>query len=1210
MTPSHQAPDQTLLRSLLQETPTDPAAAARELARERARLQVQSDFAAELLNHEQRWLEGFHKTGSPALREDLVNVRRDWLALRIRHLAAAEVEAAVLLDLAEAQAMAKVAGEPELERQCAAAIDRGIEALHEDALVGSDVAERFALLTTAIEELAIEQQIELMRGTGKLLVRMAQKTGSRRCRRLGRRLLRAGDDRELARRLERRLGRRGVAVLETTNFVLLLVVLVTLVIEAMDLTDTQDLVFHWIDAIACLFFIADFVFELVLHPSRLSWFWRNALTDLVPAIPSVLFLLPPGLPVGGVGGAADNVLLLRALRLLRVTWAARYVQALRPLLRSARLLLFLVRGLDGLAARFAQILNREFVFVPDAAEVQRSAAEDDLRDALFASIRREHELVELLPQEQRRAMLHERVLAVREAMHELEPAEFGSTTSHAAVRDVAIGDAIEFLWSLRTQDIGRYLKKSDVQALDRVVCVLSTVPVRWLPIVRRLAVHPLPPTPEERIVALGRRVADWVESWHGRMLFFADLHGIVTGPQILDRVAGAMVKASQRPAVRLMLFGGLFLIFDHLIHDTFIGGLIEKVLGLPLVILGSICLVFLVLGHWLKRLAGQASDTYRLTSEAHFISQLERVQAQYEQEDLDFLTQRVFGDPVNRAHARGLLEKQLHSARTGVPIAAAHVPDHVSLESNHTALLYLHFLDGAPLHISDVKTTEQLLANQSLENLRREFLQIDRSEKKRLRKLKLDDGTLFSGPYLWFRFITESIAVEAAKRIAGYNNFCVPLAQRAYADPGALQHMEEWLQRRRDPRGGRTPKDRKQDEVVTPYPTTEFTALDFLGGDLERDQHLAAVFGDDVLDVVRFDRRTMVREIFGTRPVNHLPKHERSFNPLRFYETRLSHGRVLLAPLLLVWRFFRTLGWVVTKVRQIVREVLDPDVAMQRREIGEAPFAVALRKIHRMKAPGLLEAIRMRLRIDPVYCGAPGGWTPDTEELGEPEIERDLRFLHLREREAVQMRDDAQLVRHNVAALHAIVGWLPPLHLESQGEPDRERRRAGELAVTCAWIANKDHVRTLMGAERWRIEVIPALLQLNERPSWTKRCLYAIAGMFVRHPVDQWLERHGRDLPKHARHVLRVGYASNYRETKDVIDAWHDLAADETPAGHAIATLRHVYRHGPAVRRDILALRAVQSLAVLDVRNYRDLVFRIGDYESDGENPQLGRGLP
>ena len=51
-------------------------------------------------------------------------------------------------------------------------------------------------------------------------------------------------------------------------------------------------------------------------------------------------------------------------------------------------------------------------------------------------------------------------------------------------------------------------------------------------------------------------------------------------------------------------------------------------------------------------------------------------------------------------------------------------------------------------------------------------------------------------------------------------------------------------------------------------------------------------------------------------------------------------------------------------------------------------------------------------------------------------------------------------------------------------------------------------------------------------------------------------------------------------------------------------------QHGPAVRRDVLALRAVQSLAVLDVRNYRDLVFRIGEFEADGEDPELGRALP
>ena len=564
--------------------------------------------------------------------------------------------------------------------------------------------------------------------------------------------------------------------------------------------------------------------------------------------------------------------------------------------------------------------------------------------------------------------------------------------------------------------------------------------------------HPLPSSAEERIVALGRRVADWMESWHSRMLFFADLHGIVTGPQILDRVATAMVKATQRPAVRLVLFGGLFLLFNRLLRGTDVGELLNKIVGLPLILLGSVCMVFLLLGHWMKRLAGQASDNYRLTSEAHFISQLERVQSRYEQRDLEFLTQRVFHDPVNRVHAQHLLEQQLVSARTGVPVETAVAPNHVCLDSNRIALLYLHFLDGAPLHISDVKTTEQLLANQSLENLRAEFLSMDRAQKKQLRRLKLDDGSLFTGPYLWFRFITESIAVEAAKRIAGYNSFCVPLAQQPYAEPEALANMQRWLERRRDPRGGRSAKERKDDAQVDAYPTTEFTALDFLGGDEERDRHLAAVFGEEVLETVRFDRRTMIREIFGTRPVNHLPKSQRSFNPLRFYETRLSHGRVLLAPLLLAWRFFRTLGWVVSKVRQIVREVLDPDLAMQRREIGEAPFAVALRKIHRMKAPGLLAAIRLRLKLDPVYAGAPAGWTRELDDVEDPELERDLRFLHLRERESVQLRDEAELVRRRVAALHAALEELPDF--ADDGALDPTRRQAGELAVTCAWITD------------------------------------------------------------------------------------------------------------------------------------------------------------
>lgn len=1182
------------LRALLHETAIAPASAARALADERARLAGDGTLAHELLAVELRWLDGCEEAHGPGLEREFAAARADWLEARVRVLAAARPDACVLCDLAEVQAAALVAGEADTASHCGAAIAAGVRRIAPTTELEQEVAERFALLSTAIDELPIEHQVRLLACSGQVVFAMGTATGSPTCRRLGRRLLRAADDRELARRLERNIGRRGVAVVETTNFVLLLVVLATLLVEStMELSAAQLHVLHWIDAAACAFFIADFVFELALHPSRWSWFVRNAVTDLLPAIPSVLFLLP-GVEVPGV---ADSAVALRALRLLRVTWAARYVQALRPLLRSARLLLFLVRGLDGLVARFSQILNREFVFVPAAAEIGRGVEEEDLRDLLYAALHREHELIALLPSNERGEVLRARIAAVRTATATMDGEDSARRVAASSTRDIPIADAIEFLWALRPQDVGRWLRPADIASLDRVIRVLSAVPVRWLPIVARVAVHPMAGTAEERIVQLGRRIAEWLESWHGRMLFFADLHGIVTGPQILDRVATALVKATQRPAVRLILFGGVLSLFG--------GGVVTQ----SLLILGSICIVLLSLGHWLKRLAGQASEGYRLTSEAHFLSQLERGKLRYERGDLRFLASRVFADESIVECVVPMLTAQLASVRTGVPVASGEAPMWLRLESNRLALLYLHFLDGAPLHSSDVKTTEQLLANQSLENLRQRLLSVDKRERKRLRRLRLEHGSILAGPYLWFSFITESIAVEAAKRIAGYNRYCIPLTARATASPAALAAMQDWLRRRRDPRGGRTLADKKGAKagVAGSYPTAEFTALDFVGGDPERDRHIAALFGDEVLDVLRHDRRTMVREIFGTRPVHQLPKHERSFNPLRFYQRRLSHGRVLLLPILFLWRFLRSIGWLIARVRQIVREVFDPELAMQRRQIGEAPFAVALRKIHRMKAPGLLEATRMRLAIDPVYAGAPGAWSRQHVFAAEPPIERDLGFLHLREREAMQLREQAASVRQQIGALHAALTWLPEL---GDPEADGEIREAGELATSCAWIADQANARTLLYAERWRTDVLPALQRQGLRPSWGRRVLGLVRSLFVVHPVDAWLQRHGSGFCRSTENALRLAFAHNLHGTRDLILAWSALPAGASPAEHAISTLRAAYRHGIAVRRDVMTLRAVQSLAVLDVRNHRDLVFQLGDYGSDGEDAAVAGSLP
>ncbi|MBM4059992.1 MAG: hypothetical protein FJ265_02700 [Planctomycetes bacterium] len=1192
------------LRALLHDTVRPPGELVAELAEARWDLAGDGALAHELLAAELRWLAA-QPAEQPAVGAAVAQAVHAGLGARVRALAVDPGgDPAVLFELADAEVEARAAGDAGLGELCAAALARGLAAAGRGERLRDEANERTANLLASVDGAPLLRQIERLRRSAELLRELGARTGCPACRRCARRLQRAAADREQARRLEGLLGRRGVAAFENANFVLLLLVLAVLVVEAtVALPPGAATALRWLDGLVCAFFVAGFGLEWALHPSRFSWFLRRAPTDLLPALPSVLLLLPGA----GLPGAVDDLIVLRLLRLLRATWAVRYVQALRPLLRVARLLLFVVRGLDGLARRFAPLLNREFVFVPAASDVVRKVAEDDRRDVAFEALRREQELAAAVPADARAALLVARAAAAAQRARTLPAGTAVRAGAAGGPRDVPIERAVETLWALRPQDLARWLGPGDVLALDRALRVLCAAPLRWLPVVRAFAVHPLPGTPEERVVALARRAAEWLAGFYGRLLFYADLHGIVTGPQILDRVASAMVKATQRPAVRLLLFGGLFLLVDQLIHAEWLSRLLSRIVATPLIVLGSICLVFLTIGRWLKHVAGEAADAYRMTSEAHFLSQLDRLKLPFESVDLPFLAQRVFAGDVPAARVVALLRAQLAHARTGVPVDDPDAAPALRSACSRLALLYQHFLDGAPLHESDVKTTEQLLANPSLENLRARCLGFGKRDRKRLRKLRLDEGSLFGGPYLWFSFITESVAVEAAKRIDGYNRFCLPLDARAHATPAQLAAMQDWLVRRADPKGGRTLPDRRQRPATTV--TTEFNALDFVAADPERDRHLGAVFGAEVLAVLQKDRRTMVREIFGTRPVHRLPRHQRSFNPLRFYQRRLSHGRVLLAPLLLVWRFLRSIGWFVARVAQIVREVRDPELAMLRREIGEAPFGVALRKIHRMKAPGLIEAVRMRLQLDPVYSGAAPGWTAGLHAgppAGPCELERDLAFLHVHERMGAVLRERAAAVRGAVAELHAALGWLPSFPPAA----DAAARAAGELAATSAWIADAQDVRTLLFAERWRADVLPGLLRSGAPGSRLGDLWRALRARLGDPVVERWHREHGRDLPRSALRVLRRAWAVDLRGMRRVLTAWAALPAGSSPADTAIARLHAFHRDGVNVRGDLLALRAVQSLAVLDVRNHRTLVFRAGGYAEDGEDERLATGLP
>jgi hypothetical protein len=90
---------------------------------------------------------------------------------------------------------------------------------------------------------------------------------------------------------------------------------------------------------------------------------------------------------------------------------------------------------------------------------------------------------------------------------------------------------------------------------------------------------------------------------------------------------------------------------------------------------------------------------------------------------------------------------------------------------------------------------------------------------------------------------------------------------------------------------------------------------------------------------------------------------------------------------------------------------------------------------------------------------------------------------------------------------------------------------------------------------------------------------------------------------------LRAAYEDD-RRVRRTIDALRAIGAGSDPVVAAVARMEETFRQGAEVRREIVSLRAVQSLAVLDIRNYRELVFELGDYAADGVDSAAACGLP
>ncbi len=976
---------------------------------------------------------------------------------------------------------------------------------------------------------------------------------------------------------------------------------------------------HLADLILCVGFQVDF-FVRWHHARWRGWYFRrHFFLESLPALPYGL-LMP----------ALSSVIVVRLFQFQRFL-------RLPALFRSLRVLAFFVRGADRTVERFRGVLDRDVVLfdlrgVDDAPD---SAVENQLSQ-LAERHRRAFRLVYRDVEWSERAELlrrHAELLGLEaDVLVELGVPYRRSVLGGAD--EIRLDEVIVRCLDCDVTRSMTHLGREGAQRVARWLRFLDVPVFRRAPLVRRIAPAARLEDPGEAVATAIRAIGRVLEDFLGALRFWGDVSGITTGPQILDRIASAMILASKRPAIRLLLLGGLFFLFRGLAHlfgatSEGFGGMLSSVsnrlfeiLGVPILVLGSICLVVFVIGLWLKKIAGEALDVHLRTADAHFYTLTKEWKRRRRSEDLDRLFQSVIAPefevrPPPSSKRSAWVE--FLADETGTLETDAWLP--FAGDRDAIQLHYASFLDGPILHRSDGGTSVQLLGNLVLDDIRTHTLSLSRRARRRLEKLNLEKNSLLTlGPYFWFRFITESLSIETAKLVTEYNRTCLPLEKRALATPEENDRLQSFLRARElgDEGAYERRTARREGTRAQTLLTDEFHALHFLTVDPVRDAEVRRRFGDDVFEALRRDRRGVIRDVFGTRPYHQLPRHQRVFNPYRIYHRYFGGARFIFLPLVAVLAAGKLVVGAVRQVAQLVREVIGGTSLLRSQLSRVANFDVAVRKINRMRKPIFMELLELRMAIDIAYLDLriPGveraraasdadsthSYRDDLNFIGAFETERSPLEAFRAEVEQDLRRFRFYLARH---------GWLENGAaglFSALGESSGFAEHGGEVlrALATAYVNDHGRLRSRITApERTREFFARAS---TERESWGARLEIFVFGGFLwflprnrrRRRLFREAMDHGvlaKDLPgKMRRKFLRRFLGAGRAIERAVAMTLEEARCGAEHTDVVLGEMRRVARDYDNWTRKIVTVRAIQTLTVLDVQNYRDLVWSLGEY--------------
>ncbi len=1092
----------------------------------------------------------------------------------------------------------------------------------------------------------------------------------RRAGRLSRRVRAAWQEKLLALRMQSLFGRRFVGALENTVLVLILVLFLLIaaqvVLERMrpnGLSVAEHEFFAWADLAVCSVFLFEFFLKLALAPAKLRYFARHFLIDLVASLPFGFFFHSMALrqvesaATATSSGAVSNAL-RPFIRVLRV--GLRFVRVAVPFVRLALVPLIVLRFSDRLVRRMAGLLNRNIIlFEPLQAQKAESSDRHRLL-TLRSELEHTKSAIEArLDREQRRTLSERMLRDLAGRIDGLPAPDCDEPAEISEGREIPVEQVVERLIQMTPERLIDRTGPAFVRSVDRYLRLLDLPVIRRLPVIRNLVAY-REKSPAEAVALAANYLGHLIQRVLNVIYFFADLHGTLSPPVFLDRLGATLINATRTPAKRLLWLGSVFLFFFIVVNTlSFLSpfrGIVDRLqnlMGWPVIILGGVCVVVWYLGTWFRKIANQSADFCERVVEAQFATHTKNLKSRRRDQDAQFLAERVI-DPellLRAADDRPALPRERHADEED-----RHRPD--LFENRELAflrsvrLLYQDYLDGSPLHRSDTKASVQLLGNLALSNLRRSHLGHLLREGRSIDRLDLNRaGGLFGGAYLWFNYITRLLVQETALLILDYNRHAVPIDRLACAPDSVRREFQLWLAGRLkvdpeqvwlpelatahpedsteascDQSSRRTKSDRMFRLSRSPRPeasafleTVEFTAVDFLADEPDRDSEIETRFGPQVAELVRRDRQQNVRRAFRSFPLHELPLASRTINPYALYEAHLAGGRVVLLPFVLARAIGKGVLIAFRGIHRVVREILHPHVDRQQLVPSDTYWA-ALRKIHRMRKPVFMGSLWLRARFDVEYLGLPLPTAPPGI-ASQSLMESDLDYIGATRQDRIIAE---QVRRQHQKRLEWIVRWLDRFGWTFDSLPGYLvteipflANRGGEAlrAIVTACILDHNDIATLALAIGGLKRVFAHAANAHEDPKIVPGDLPDPIVNLRRlwHPVHQ-CNRPMNDLfdlpcfPAYSalerRRILR--YLSRHRR---IVRGWSKVVLGQggpDPWATVKARMRDVILRTDLWSDQILVLRAVQSLTMLDLQHNCELVWKLGGYT----RPQAGDSEP